>query len=61
MKIEICECSAWSFTVTAIVLGIIAGGLIGCDMCERTNREAIKAGLEQKQVLGTQQIIWSKP
>lgn len=61
MKIEMDEQSG---IVTMVVMVILVAGICilgGCYQCEQTTREAIKAGLVQKQQTVAGMPVWSKP
>lgn len=61
MSLEINEELGLTIFFTAVVLVCGACALGGCHMCEKTKREAVKAGLVQKnEPSGTMQV-WTKP
>lgn len=61
MKIEMDDNSSIVTTVSTFVVVVVLAILAGCHMTEETNRQAIKAGLVQKQQLTPGQPVWSKP
>lgn len=60
MKIEMDDNSTITAVVLIAVIGILAGSLGGCHITNKTDREAIKAGLVQEPVPG-QYLQWKKP
>ena len=46
MKIEMDDNSSITVTVCLVIALLMAGALIGCNMVETTNREAIKQKIE---------------
>lgn len=52
----------WSFTTIIItaILGVALVASHGCYQYEETKREAMKAGLIQKQNPGSMEVIWTR-
>lgn len=60
MKIEICENTGWTVFGCTLMLVFCALGINGCNKTTATEQAAIKAGLEQKQNIGTDGTHWVK-
>lgn len=61
MKIEMDDNTGITVTICMIATIILLGSLGGCYMSEKTNQEAIKAGLVQKPMQSQAGSLWSKP
>ncbi len=61
MKIEIGENLAFLLSLIMVVGSICFGTIKGCSIVENGKVEAIKAGLVEKPIEGSQRTIWTKP
>ena len=60
MKLEMCDNTALSLCLCVLFTGLFLLGAHGCSVTAETERQAIKAGLEQKQDIGTTGHHWEK-
>jgi hypothetical protein len=61
IKIDICENTSLTTIICTLIVCVLAAAIGGCHITENTQRQAIKAGLVQKQSMGTAGVYWAKP
>lgn len=61
IKIDICDNTGVSLTLTVLFICATTISLGGCHMMEETQRQAIKSGLVQKQQQAPGVVVWTKP
>jgi hypothetical protein len=61
MKIEMDEQTSWTVSICLIALILATAALGGCNLCEKTKQDAIKAGLVEKPNIGSDGTHWDKP
>jgi hypothetical protein len=60
MKLKMCDNTAISLCLCVLFTGLTLLGAHGCSVTAETERQAIKAGLEQKQDIGKAGYHWEK-
>lgn len=61
MNIEIDENTSLTTIICIAIICISSAAMFGCHESEKTYREAIKNGLQQKQNPGCRETLWIKP